>query len=735
VNAAETTADDNLSTGIRIMVYSRRKPELIFDERIITPTPGMQPQLGEGEHADLFRLWLLRLLVPLGVYRVFITQFGYNDSRVAAFLHLKEWTNLVAKRFVPGKLPDDLRRLHREAELNLKHAQAPGGLRTNIDRLAALLGLTVTDCRLLEFAVLIHSDGMLDDMADLLGKLSHVKLMHVLAVLLDVPEQDVRLSLASGGPLAESGLLTVRHSSYGVLRVLLDLISENFITNVQRDQTDPITLLRDIIIPSKPPRLIFEDYEHITEYLAILRPYLRKSFSTGRHGVNIFLHGMPGTGKTELSRLLAQEVGCELFEVTSEDEAGNAIDGEHRLRALRAAQRMLGHRHALLLFDETEDVFGGSNGLPALFMINDMKRISKGWLNRALGENAVPTLWVSNTIRTIDPAYIRRFDMVIELPIPPRQQRERIVRQAGAGMLSDVSVHRIARAENLAPAVITRAVGVVDCLRDELGGADLSATVERLVNCTLEAQGHRAQRGQDADCLPGTYDPACIQTDVDLAVVAKGLARSKSGRLCLYGPPGTGKTAFGRWLSDTLGVPLNVKRASDLIAPYVGMTERNIAESFRQAERDGAVLLIDEVDSFLRDRREARHSWEVTEVNEMLTQMESYSGVFIASTNLMDGLDQASLRRFDLKVRFDYLKSTQALRLLLQYCLALGLPSPSSSVQSRLARLSLLTPGDFAAVARQHRFRPIISPTALVVALEQECQLKHEGRRHAIGFF
>lgn len=77
---------------------------------------------------------------------------------------------------------------------------------------------------------------------------------------------------------------------------------------------------------------------------------------------------------------------------------------------------------------------------------------------------------------------------------------------------------------------------------------------------------------------------------------------------------------------------------------------KNIASAFSEAERDNAVLLIDEVDSFLRDRRDAKASWEVTQVNEMLTQMEQFQGVLIASTNLIEGFDQAALRRFDLKL-------------------------------------------------------------------------------------
>ena len=176
-----------------------------------------------------------------------------------------------------------------------------------------------------------------------------------------------------------------------------------------------------------------------------------------------------------------------------------------------------------------------------------------------------------------------------------------------------------------------------------------------------------------------------------------------------------------------------VKRASDLMSMWVGENEKNIARAFKQAEQDGALLLIDEVDGFLQDRRGAARSWEVTLVNEMLTQMESFPGVFIASTNLMDGLDQAALRRFDLKVKFDFLKPEQASELLRRYCFQLGLPMPQQAQSERVMRMQQLTPSDFATVCRQSRFRPIVSTDALVAALEAECIVK-EGSKTAIGF-
>jgi SpoVK/Ycf46/Vps4 family AAA+-type ATPase len=117
----------------------------------------------------------------------------------------------------------------------------------------------------------------------------------------------------------------------------------------------------------------------------------------------------------------------------------------------------------------------------------------------------------------------------------------------------------------------------------------------------------------------------------------------------------------------------------------------------------------------------------------MLTQMESFSGVFIASTNLMTALDQAALRRFDLKVKFDFLRPEQAAELLRRYCEQLHLPEPQPDVLTRIMHLQRLAPGDFAVVLRQHRFRPIQSSAMLVSALEAECTVK-EGGKASIGF-
>jgi transitional endoplasmic reticulum ATPase len=675
-------------------------------------------------------LWILRLLVPMGGYRDLIGARGFSNDRLATAIGLGAWVDPEDREFDPVAVRARLRALHQAAERRSAGSALPQTLCVNVARLANLVGMSDTDCRLLEFATMLHHDRLLDEATDTIGKLTSVKMIDVLAALLSLPAEAVRSALRPQAVLPRSGLLSVDHASSGGMCARLDLLSNQFADYIIATEADPITLLRDTVAPSPPPRLALDDFSHLREALSILRPFLEQALATRRQGVNIFLHGAPGTGKSELARALAADLSCELFEVASEDDDGDPVNGERRLRAFRAAQSFFDQRHAMLLFDEVEDVFNDGEGL---FGRKSTAQRRKAWLNRALEQNAVPTLWLSNTIDGIDPAFIRRFDMVIEMPIPPRRKRARIVHDACGDLVDASTIARIASAETLAPATVDRVASVMRSIRDRFDASGTAHAVEWLIDQTLEAQGHPTLRCAAAGQLPAGYDPAVLNADGDLAAIAAGLARARSGRLCLYGPPGTGKTAYGRWLAEQLDMPLLMRSASDLMSKWVGDSEKAIAAAFRQAERDGALLLIDEVDSFLRDREGARQSWEVTRVNEMLTRMESFPGVFVASTNLMEGLDAAALRRFDLKLRFDYLLPTQAELLLSRFCASLDLAPPDQQARERLRRHSNLTPGDFAAVARQHRFRPLGSGNELVRALEQETALKR-GKAASIGF-
>ena len=675
------------------------------------------------------QLWMLRILVNLGAHREFL-KHGFSSDALAEVIGLGEWLDSAGRDFNLKIITSELRKLHQLAENKITKAPLPICLRQNIGQLSNLVGMTSTDCRILEFAVSIHSERLLDDASDLLGSISSAKTFHALSIILDLPESDIRSSLSAQGILARSGLVSVERSGMTTLRSKLNLLSETFADLMVTSESDPVSLLRGTVTAASPGELKLTDYDHIQTSLDILQPFLRQTMATGRRGVNIFLHGSPGTGKSQLARALAADLGYELFEIASEDAEGDPVSGQQRLRAFRAAQSFFAQRPALIVFDEVEDVFDDGDSFHSR---KSTAQVRKAWINRTLEENPVPALWLSNSIRCLDPAFVRRFDMVFELPVPPKRQRERILKECCGDFIDADRISRIAESETLAPAVVAKASSVVRSIQNVLGEKKACSAFEQLISNTLEAQGHGPLVRHDLNRLPDIYDPNFINSDQDLKLVAAGLVSARSGRLCLFGPPGTGKTAYGRWLAQQMGIPLLMKRASDLMSMWAGECEKNIAKAFRQAEADGALLLIDEVDSFLQDRRGAHRSWEVSQVNEMLTQMESFPGVFVASTNLMGGLDQAALRRFDLKVKFDYLRSDQALGLLSRYCIKLELNSPGPDAQARISRLQRLTPGDFAAVERQHRFRKLDSVIAVVCALEAECELK-EGSKSSIGF-
>jgi SpoVK/Ycf46/Vps4 family AAA+-type ATPase len=680
----------------------------------------------------IVRLWILRLLVPLEGHREFISKDGFDSEEISGWFDLQTGSDEDKAEFNTSQALRQLKRCYEEAEKNATSVQLPQPLADNIQQLAKQLGLSQVECWVLAFTTIIHTHRMLDNVADWLGsEINSLQIYHILSVVLGFPETAIREALSMQSVLSQTALVMMDRHNYSYLRRKLDTLSGSFASRMMTETGSPLDWLRDMIIPSPVPHLSLADYPHLKNNLDFLLPYLQQGLSAGRKGINIFLYGAPGTGKTQLSRVLAQQLSMPLYEIASEDMDGDPVDGEHRLRTFRAAQAFFQQCPTLMLFDEVDDVFNDGNGL---FGRKSTAQTRKAWMNRILEENAVPTFWLGNSIDSIDPAFIRRFDWVIELPIPPKAQRERIIRDNCGDVLTDKAIKRLAACEELAPAVVNRAAKVIGTLTAQFPVERLSTALQDLMDKTLIAQGHAGLNSDNAVRLPDFYDPELLNCDADLKQIAEGIQRHGSARLCLFGPPGTGKSAYSRWLAEYLDKPLHVKRGSDLLSMWVGGTEKNIAGIFREAEQENAVLLIDEVDSFLQDRNTSQHSWEITGVNEMLTRMETYNGVFIASTNRLEGLDAASLRRFDLKVKFEALKPEQAWTLLQSHCQALGLPEPDISLQAAMRKLDGLTPGDFAVLERQHRFRPITDAQALINALQAECALKTPFQHQAIGF-
>ena len=622
----------------------------------------------------------------------------------------------------------------------------------NVELLAGLLQLNPAERALILYGTLARYQR------DLRGLLVEFKVASAqeayatLAEVAGVDQRDVAEALRAGSRLERIGMIENLISEHNITD-LADLmkVSDQLPPVLMREYRDPQDLMAVFTRPSVKSELTAADFHFVADEVEVLTALLRNAVARRECGVNVLMYGPPGTGKTELARVVAQQAGLELYEVEHADRDGNSLSGRDRYRSLQISQVFLkASPEVALLFDEVEDVFppissdaaqliarlessgdGGASG-----SVN-----GKAWVNQILESNPVPVIWVTNRIEQIDPAFRRRFQYHLELKSPPPGAREALVRRAlGPAEVSAEFIERLTQRKALTPAQIRTAVRFAR-LVGEAGSTD-GAALERLIERQI---AHADLALGNTDATRPAARPAVTSYDLDLLHVesrfevpriVEALRRRGHGALCFHGAPGTGKTALAEHIAQALGRPLMIRQASDLVSKFVGETEQNMARMFAEAGAEQAVLLLDEADSFLRTRRRAERSYEVTEVNEMLQGMERFGGVFICTTNLFEDLDEAALRRFTFKIRFLPLRAEQRERMFVAEALGGAAERLSDEQRRRLALLDQLACGDFAAVRRQvDILGEAFEPDEFLAQLESEHRVKPQVReRRSIGF-
>ena len=663
----------------------------------------------DNEIYDLAMLWILRAIFRAGGEREFL-RCRYDN--VLEFLDvssseptkqdieaLKNRLDVLEKAKILCKLKD------------LEH---------NLNLLQSNLGLNDTEKDILRFVAIMFNYEIVSDACDLIGDLNSRQAVKALSQILNLNFSDVQNAFRKDGIFAKTSIIKL--DSYGRnLRSKIDILNGEFVEALFTKCESINEIFASAIKPCSQTNLTLKNYTHVKEDTQILVSFLKNAIRKKQKGVNILLYGSAGTGKTELSKVIASELNLKLYEVAYGDEDGY-INELQRIRSYCLAQNILQAGSNLLMYDEAEDVFNTRN--------EEKRQYGKAFINRSLEENEVPTIWITNNIYSMDEAVVRRFNLAIELGVPNENMRAKIIKKYSANLIDNKLIKKLAKNQHVAPAVVSNASLVVS----NLNTRDKNKAFERVISNTLKAQGYgEIEKDKSSDDLPSSYDPNFVNSNCNLNELMQGIKASKSARVCLYGVPGTGKSAYAKFIAKSLKKPIIIKKGSDLLSMWVGGTERNIADAFEEAKNKKAVLVFDEVDSFLQDRSGASRSWEITQVNEMLVQMESFDGIFIATTNLIDNLDKASLRRFDLKLEFGYLLPNQALNLFKKECALLKVKFDDNAAK-KVSNLGLLAPGDFASVRRQAKFRPIKNGDDFCQRLEQEVALKNEEKNARIGF-
>lgn len=436
-----------------------------------------------------------------------------------------------------------------------------------------------------------------------------------------------------------------------------------------------------------------------------LRRLLQRKPETSTH---LLLYGLPGSGKTSFAVGLAGEIGVPVYEIVRNEQNKAAT---RRAAIVACLNLTSGGEGAIVIVDEADNLLNTDHAWQMRGETQD-----KGWLNELLETPAARMIWIVNRIDDIDPSVMRRFTYSIRFQTFNRRQRcllwERILRRHhlkryfGEKEIADLAARHPVSAGAID---LTVKKAVESCIEGKL-------PLRQFIDAALKAHQTLMEGGvapADRDRQADAYSIEGLNTDADLGRLQSTMERfdriarepqrqgPRSLTLLFSGPPGAGKSALARHLADGLQRACHSRSMSDLLDPYVGMTEKNIRQAFERAEAEEAVLVIDVVDSLLYPRNLAQRSWEVSHTNEFLARMESFRGILICTTNRFEDLDAASIRRFNFKVRFDYL-TPEGIEIFYRRCLAPLTEEPITAEQlGTLKMMRRLTPGDFGLVRQR----------------------------------
>lgn len=550
------------------------------------------------------------------------------------------------------------------------------------------------------------------------------KRMFYLSVLTGLELQEINSILDQSSRLFSLGLLEVNSSIRGIHteeHIPKFCVPQAIKYRIHKPQQNVLNVIDYTYAEPPESDLTIEDFSFIEDHQLLVNA-IKNAVNNGECGFNILIHGEPGKGKTTFAQTLFKAAGITAKMVAWEDDDKRSLDGERRLQFFNMVQHSLKARGEWgLIFDEASDILAT---VPSLF--NRPTPVSKNHINASLENNKLPVIYICNDIDYFDRATLDRFLFKLEMPAMTEDHRKKALKKSVESKLGTSVkpewIEKHALNAHLTPRHIDNAFRMASLAFNSENDA---CSLERVDHIIDNYQSY-LPKSPDIYKLNEDYDVQFVNCGADAKTLVERFGQATNMRALFHGLSGTGKSAFARYLLKSAGIKYKAFSASDLISKYLGETEKKISNMFKDASKGGFALVLDEIDSFLPQRDKAKYHWERTMVNQFIEELEKFEGIFIATTNFENLLDPAILRRFYSKLQFSALTAKQALLLFSSTSDRLNLTNDvkESDIYANMARLQLLTPGDFNAINNRVEWLGITTASGYLFELKNEVSHK-----------
>lgn len=617
---------------------------------------------------------------------------------------------------------------------------------SRLSELAEILELNDVSKSILLLTYHIHTEELFQQTVRIIQRASNFDSITLLAMMLSDSAHVVRAQLASGSSLMESCAICL--ASPGVTLEAM-LVPQIWVMAVAHDVRVPLhSLKQQFFLEGISAEYGRADFLNLAEEVTIVSKLLRGALVTRESGVNILIHGQESSGKSSLAKMLVEDSGAAWREVCAPlfQDQPEVMSKLASIVGYDIAQRSSCDGAAVVIHDFDAIMCSvinadKDNELFPWFGCHFGRRrdVSKSlldqWLESTLSGNPRPTIWLMRDASLLPETLLSMFTWRIAMPRLPAEKSICSYDEGFPKEIANQVISHCVRADAYSPAFLrstARALSLAGVRDIGLAENMVVRSIKSLKSIADDASPMSSKGYGKAEFCENFTN---VKGNMPVSRIVEALRRNPRQTICLYGPPGTGKTEFVTHLASVLGRPLLLKRCSDILDKYVGEAEKRVKYIFTEASVKNAVLFLDEADALLSDRLDSTNSAMRTTTNEILKSMEFFEGVFVCATNLFEQLDPAALRRFSLKIGFDYPTLEQRWELFCRDAEISAAEIDITNFRTRLAALKLLTPGDFATVRRQRELFGDTSAEFFLTQLEEEHRLKSgKSGMQSIGF-